>query len=321
MKFKKRGAAASGNMPNRRREQLFDSSSSKSRASTQDLSDRYTFRRNRTITGSSSAQIMSSNELNADLRSPRAHVHHLTSLRRRLLLYFAIAVTAVLGLYILLSQMIATEVFQVKNVPLLSDKQHELYQATMEEYFGARPAERLRFALDEKRLTSHMQAEHPEIQTLSVEQSKIGEAVVSIVAREPLARWSIASSDQYVDGEGVVFANNFYAQPSLQIVDESGVRVSSGQLVASNRFLAFIGKLLAAANQQGMTITKVTLPLATTRQVELTTLGKVTKYKVSVDRSAGQQVEDISRIIKYLDQRGLAPAYVDVRLQSKAFYK
>ena len=144
---------------------------------------------------------------------------------------------------------------------------------------------------------------------------------MSIVARQPLAHWNIDESDQYVDGEGVVFANNYFAQPSLQIIDENGVQVNSGQLVASNRFLGFIGRLLASANGQGLTVEKVTLPLATTRQVEVALVGKPTKFKVSVDRSAGQQIEDISRIIRYLDQRGIAPEYVDVRLQNKAFYK
>lgn len=321
MKFKKKGGDKSDSLPNRRRDQSSGGAHSTSRPSAQDLSDRYTFRRNRTITGSSSAQIMSPNELNADLRSPRAHVHHLTSLRRRLLLYLVLVGAAAFGLYMLLSQMVASEVFQVKDVPVLSDSQQQEYRETMEQYYNARPAERLRSLLDEKRLTSHMQAEHPEIQYLSVEQSKIGEAVVAIVARKPLAHWNIDASDQYVDGEGVVFATNYFAQPALQIVDENGIQVNSGQLVASNRFLGFIGRLLASANTQGLTVAKVTLPLATTRQIEVALVGKSTKFKVSVDRSAGQQVEDISRIIRYLDQHGIAPEYVDVRLQNKAFYK
>ena len=319
MKFK-RGSSASDNVPNRRRDQPA-ADGGKNRPSSQDLSERYAFRRNRTITGSSSAQIMSPNELNANLRSPRSHVHHLTSLRRRLVLYFVAACAGAFGLYVLLAQTAATETFQVKNIPVLSASQQQAYRDSLEEYYGARPIERLRFNLDEQRLTSHMQADHPEIKSLAVEQSGIGKVVVAITARQPLARWTINANDQYVDGDGVVFANNYFAQPNLQIVDETGIRVSSGQLVASNRFLGFIGRVLASANQQGLSVEKVTLPLATTRQVEVILQGSPTKYKVSVDRSAGQQVEDIARLTKYFSQHGITPEYADVRLQNKAFYK
>ena len=316
----KRSNKKSDNVPGRRRQQSGSEALSQ-RPSAEDLSGRYAFRRNRTITGSSSSQIKSSNEQNADLCSPRAHVHHLTSLRRRLLVYFFIVGAASFGLYVLLSQTVATEIFQVKGAPAIASAQQEAYRSTMEEYYTARPAERLHFLLDEERLTSHMQAKHPEIQSLLVNQSKIGEAVVSIAARQPVARWSIESADQFVDGEGVVFAKNYFATPALQIVDESGARIGTGQLVASNRFLGFVGRLLSSANERGMSVVKVTLPAATTRQVEVLFNGTPTKYKVSVDRSAGQQVEDISRIVKYMGERGLAPEYVDVRLESKAFYK
>src|SRR6478736_2133426 len=113
MKFRKKAKGKSNGLPNRRRDQS-PSNTAKTRPSAQDLSERYTFRRNRTITGSSSAQIMSPNELNADLRSPRAHVHHLTSLRRRLLMYFVLVGGATFALYLLLSQTVASETFQVK---------------------------------------------------------------------------------------------------------------------------------------------------------------------------------------------------------------
>jgi len=320
MKFGKKGGKNATNIPARRRDQGANNAVN-SRPSAQELSDRYAFRRNRTITGSSSAQIMSSNELNAQLVSPRAHVHHLTSLRRRLLFYFLLVGAVAFGLYILLSNTVASETIQVKDAPVLTESQQDEYRTTMEEYYNARPLERLAFVLNEDRLTSHMQAEHPEVKALSVQQTKIGEALVSITVRQPLARWSINSSDQYVDGEGVIFTTNYFAAPSLQIVDESGVQVGSGQLVASNRFLGFVGRLLSSAHDRGLAVVKVTLPVATTRQVEVIFEGKPTKYKISVDRSAGQQVEDISHIIPYLDSHGLTPEYVDVRLESKAFYK
>ena len=320
MALGKKKNTSSNSLPNRRRQQPGDTSHN-NRPSAQELSERYAFRRNRTITGSASAQVASSNEMNAELRSPRAHVHHLTSLRRRLLTYLFVVGLGALGLYVLLAQTVATQVFQVKDVPVVNASEQLSYQKAMEEYYVARPVERLRFMLNESRLLSHMQAAHPEVKGISIEQSKIGEADVIITARQPIAKWSFDTSDQFVDGEGVVFAKNYFEAPSLQIVDNSGAGVGTNRLVASNRFLGFVGRLLSSATERGLRVATVTLPSGTTRQVEVALEGKRTKYKVSVDRSAGQQVEDISRIVKYLEVRRLTPGYVDVRLKGKAYYK
>lgn len=300
-----------------RRQQLPSKEPSRVR---QDEADRYAFRRNRTLTGSSSAKVASSIELHAEFRSPRAHVHHLTSFRRRLLGYLGLIVILASGVYLLLSQLVATQYFQVAGVQVLPDNRQSEYRNTMEQYYAARPTERIRVLLDEERLLSHMQATHSEIRSVDIMQSGLGEANITIVARKPIARWSIGNDDRYVDGSGVVFSENFYESPDLTIVDDSGAQVDSGELVASNRFLGFVGRLLNAANERQLTVSKVTLPAFTTRQVEVVFGGK-TRYKVSVDRSAGQQVEDIDRILTYLEKRNITADYVDVRLEGKAFYK
>ena len=46
-----------------------------------------------------------------------------------------------------------------------------------------------------------------------------------------------------------------------------------------------------------------------------------TYFKVSLDRGTGVTAEDISRMLKYLQDRGLTPGYVDVRVEGKAYYQ
>ena len=297
-------------------------SENSSRPSPSDLADRYTFRRNRTITGSSSARISSSTELNADLRSPRAHAHHLTTLRRRLLTYFSAVATICFVLYLLVSQLVASMVVRVDGAELTAATQQAGYIKAIEEYYAARPIERLRFLLNTQELTSHVQASHPEVKALRVEPGKeLGEASVVIDARHAIARWSIDGANRYVDEEGIVFAQSYFERPALQIIDNSGIRATGTEAVASNRFLGFVGRTISSSRQQGLIITKVTIPTLTTRQVVLNLKGKTTYYKFSIDRSVGQQVEDMARIDRFLERRGIKPTYVDVRVEGKAFYK
>ena len=287
-----------------------------------DLSSRHSFRRNRTLTGSSSAQVASSGELNAELRSPRAHVHHLTSLRRRLTFYFVCVLVAAFGLYLLVSQLVAGLTVKVSGIDLLPGNDKTAYHEAIESYYAARPVERLRFLLNETALTSHVQATRPEVKKLSIEPgSELGQAVAAVVPRHAIARWSFESSERYVDATGVVFSRNYGPAPSLKIVDNSGIEASSSQVVASNRFLSFVGQLISGANGNSLTVAKVTIPAFTTRQVAVTLKGERTEYRLSVDRSVGQQVEDMARVHRYLKRNGITPRYVDIRVEGKAFYK
>lgn len=306
-------------VPARRRT---DAVSGQERPSSSDLAERYAFRRNRTLTGSSSAHIASSVELNAELKSPRAHAHHLTRLRRHMFAYFMLVLIAAFGLYSLLVQLVATESIQVRDVSLLPASDNSAYTKAIEQYYVARPAERLRFLLKEDDLLHHIQATHPEVESIQVEQGgTLGEAAVIINARQPIARWSIDGDNQYVDGSGIVFSRNYYSDPGLQIVDNSGARVDSNRLIASNRFLGFIGRVVSGSSSSGLSVNAVTIPPGTTRQIIVTLKGSMVQYKLSVDRSAGQQVEDMARVSKYLADRSLAPGYVDLRIAGKAYYK
>lgn len=319
--FGKRGASApDSSLPGRRRA---DAASGRERAATEDLSNRYAFRRNRTLTGSSSARITSSNELNAELRSPRAHVHHLTSLRRRLLTYFIGVATASFGLYVLVSQLVATTNISIDAAPSAVSSDTQAYNAAFESYYGARPVERFRFLLDRPALLSHVQSSRPEVGSLRIEPGAApGEASVIVNTRKPIARWSINGTNQYVDRDGVVFTKNYHDEPHLQIIDDSGLDAASSELIASDRFLGFIGLVVAKSATYGLDIDTITIPALTTRQVVISLAGQGgTQYKLSVDRSPGEQVEDIARITKYLSANSLKPGYVDVRIAGKAYYR
>ncbi|HEU5121946.1 MAG TPA: hypothetical protein VFT59_03800, partial [Candidatus Saccharimonadales bacterium] len=85
-------------------------------ATPDDLDQRYNFRRNRTLTGSSSSQVASVNEGNAQLKSPRVQAHELMKRRRRLGGLFGIALLSGLGIYLLLLQFTATAVVNTTGI-------------------------------------------------------------------------------------------------------------------------------------------------------------------------------------------------------------
>ncbi|MDB5177904.1 MAG: hypothetical protein JWO61_287 [Candidatus Saccharibacteria bacterium] len=294
---------------------------SKQRATDDELSERYAFRRNRTLTGSSSSRVVSSSEGNAQLKSPRVHAHHLALQRRQIGMMLGVILLVVLGLYILISQFTAQATVSIKNTAQTSAIQ-STYEPIIQEYYGQHPIERLRFLLNPRTFLTFLQTKAPEVESVQVESaSHFATSQFTITPRHPITGWTINGTQQYVDANGTAFVRNYYAAPQVQIVDNSGVPVTAGQAVASNRFLGFVGRLVGFAEQRGYTVEQVLIPVGTTRQIDVKIKDIPYSIKCSIDRPAGEQAEDLDKSIRYLRQRGITPSFIDVRVSGKAFYR
>lgn len=278
------------------------------------------FRRNRTLVGSLSPQVHSASELNGDLRSPRAHVHHLTAHRRKLTTVFLVVIIGACSLTWLLYEFTAGIHVSPTASGIVINEQR--YQKAISDYFAMHPLERLRFMLNDKELTSYLATVVPEISS-AVTNGTVGFATsqFDLTFRQPVAGWLIGSKQYYVDQDGVSFLVNYFEQPQVKIVDQSGVPQTTGTTVASSRFLRFIGKTVTLAKADGLVVNQAIIPVGTTHQVEVIVAGHTYPVKMSLDRPVGEQVEDMSHALRYLDARGQQPSYIDIRVSGKAYYK
>lgn len=280
------------------------------------------FRRNRTLTGSVSSRIGAAGEQQSNLKSARVRAHELTDQRRRIagVLVVIVAVGGLLA--VLLWQFTARVAIEVPNVGRSVAVDTAKYDTVIQEYYGLHPFERLRFATNEERLTSYVQATTPEVKSVALDGS-VGftESKVVITMRQPVAGWKIDTAQYYVDGQGVSFTTNYFGSPSVQIVDQSGVRLEAGTAIASNRFLGYVGRTVSTAAQQGLIVEQVIIPVGTTREIDLRIRGVSSYIKLLIDRPVGRQIEDLTRALAYLKSKGQEPTYIDVRVSNKAFYK
>lgn len=104
--------------------------------------------------------------------------------------------------------------------------------------------------------------------------------------------------------------------PTVQIVDENG-----GNEVSS-RVKDYVGMLEADTLEMGQEVDRVVLPEKKARELDVYLKGRTEYYKVNIDRETGVAVEDMVRMMKYLDENGITGVnYVDIRVEGKAFYK
>jgi cell division septal protein FtsQ len=271
------------------------------------------YRRNQTLSGVSRTSI-------AD--SPRGQAHQLTIHRRKIGGLFGIVLVAVIFLGILVSQLMAQVSVTSSTKQLSAPFDGATYEKVVDSYLGLHPAERLRFALNETALSAYVSTSLPEVESIKVSGVKdIVDTQFAVTFRQPVAGWQINGNQFYVDAAGVVFETNYYDAPTVQIVDESGVSPEEGTTVAGSRLLGFLGKVVSQVGERGYTVTQSILPAGMTRELDIQLKDTAGRIKLSTDRGAGEQVEDMARSLTYLKSKNITPEYIDVRVSGRAAYK
>lgn len=103
--------------------------------------------------------------------------------------------------------------------------------------------------------------------------------------------------------------------PTVTIVDEN---VGNN---LSERAKLFVARLEKDAKDYNLEIDHVVLPYQKARELDIYFKDRGEYYKMTTERGSAVQMEDAERMIRYLDEKGLHPSYVDLRVEGKAYYK
>ncbi len=278
------------------------------------------YRRGRTLAGSTSHTLRAADTRALSNATPREKVHHLTNLRRKLSFILSISVVMVIALLVFLQQFTASA--HVEFSGDVRAQPTEAYEQSIQEYLTQNPLERVRFNLDVDKLNAFVVARQPEVELVT--PGGYVEPVTSsfsVKLRKPVVSWQVEDKLYFVDAHGVSFTENSHDNPQVKIIDNSGVEHTSGTAIASARFLTFVGKAVALAEKSGLKVTQVAIPAGTSRQVQLTVDGHAYPIIMSIDRAAGEQVEDMERAITFFDKQGRTPQYIDLRVKGKVFFR
>lgn len=197
----------------------------------------------------------------------------------------------------------------------VSKEQDTQYLEIASQYLVEHPSERFSWSRRDNSLTEYIQILYPEVESVQI-RGGFGVGKLYIEIRQPVAVWKTTAGSSFVDKNGAVFEKNYYADPNITINDQSG----SGAI--SQRFLQFIGKIIAGVDSSGVgQVEKVAIPAGAIRYVEITLSGKSYPIKIQTDRDADAQVADVVNMVKYLEKNSITPSYVDVRVKNRGFWK
>ena len=286
--------------------------------------DSYAFRRSRTITGSTAEAVRSATESRAQLKSPRLHEHSLRKHRRKLGSYLFVSLIAAGLLWYMIASYIGNQLIVVTPADQATHSRLDVerYRNISNEYFAGHPFERLSFTLDENAFSEYVRTKAPEIAQAEIDKTgSPGDATLLVTLREPVVGWTIKGQQYFVDADGGAFTKNYFAAPTVVVTDKSGITAQSG-VVVSQKQLRFIGRVISLTNASGAGVVEsVELPPNSTRQVDIKLKDRNYIIKTNVDRDPAGQAADIVNTLRYIDAKGIVPAYLDIRVSSKAFYR
>ena len=251
--------------------------------------------------------------------SERSENQKLVIRRRKLGAFFVILAIFISLISIFLFQFIS-KVSVVSN----ESKSQNLskYEKSVEEYLNINPSERILSNLNKNALLESLQKDYPEVLSISdIKFNGLTSYKIYLDFRKPVASWLVDGKEFFVDSEGVSFSVNNFEKPSLNIIDDSGAIVSNGKNVASSSFFSFIGKLVSAANKQGLEVSKIRIPPLSLRQVEVSVKGVSYFARMSTADSAEGQIINFKKAIEYFRTHKISPNYIDLRIEGKGYYK
>ena len=251
--------------------------------------------------------------------SERSENQKLVIRRRKLGAFFVILAIFISLISIFLFQFIS-KVSVVSN----ESKSQNLskYEKSVEEYLNINPSERILSNLNKNALLESLQKDYPEVLSISdIKFNGLTSYKIYLDFRKPVASWLVDGKELFVDSEGVSFNVNNFEKPSLNIIDDSGAIVSNGKNVASSSFFSFIGKLVSAANKQGLEVSKIRIPPLSLRQVEVSVKGVSYFARMSTADSAEGQIINFKKAIEYFITHKISPNYIDLRIEGRGYYK
>lgn len=296
-------------------------SSSTTRKKSSDASSRG-FKRGRSMPGATSSGIRSADKNALRAATPREKINHLAYIRRVVTTTLGVLLAGTILLFIVVHQFTATVKLDYKYSSSIAYISND-YIESIQSYLKSHPTERIRFLLDDAKLTEHVQHSFPEIASIT-HGGNDGFATTSfeVDVRDPVVSWKVSDTTYYVDAEGVSFTRNYFDEPSVDIIDNSSIQYTPGTAIASERFLSFVGRIIANIEKGSKyTVTEIEIPTGTTRQVKVYIKGYDYPAFVSIERGPAVQAEDIKQSIGYIESHDKKPNYIDVRVEGKAFYR
>jgi len=172
-------------------------------------------------------------------------------------------------------------------------------------------------------INSQLKKDNYQIAKAEVSRIPFNTIKVTVTEQKPSILWQSDTTLSILTEDGRAYAgepNNELKQTLPIVIDSTNLPVRAGEKIVSESFVKFVNKLHTQLPQKGVKATTYQVEQSTTEIFVTTDSG----YKIRFDtsRSIEDQLIDLVTVLDLLKKQGKKPLeYIDLRINSKAFYK
>lgn len=230
-----------------------------------------------------------------------------------------------LGFFLQLNSNVRVQsVGSAKGQLFLRDKR--VYQAAANDAF--KPLlNRNKLTVNTAKINKDLKAKFPELQAVSVSLPISGNQPAVFIQPATPKLLLVSKDGMYVldaSGRALISGNQVARLTDLGVPvvnDESGLSIDPGAIILPRDTVSFIGEVVGQLQAKGITLSGLTLPAGTN---ELHVKPEKVNYivKFNLHGNAREEAGAFLAVKQQLDaQRKVPGAYIDVRVENKAYYK
>lgn len=162
-----------------------------------------------------------------------------------------------------------------------------------------------RLETESERMQARQRMKRRQLTTIGTILTLVVVAVISIAAN-----WQ-----SWFEGGAEKKATGIEHVPTVTITDEGG----ANKIPARTR--EYVGRLERDFSDLGYKVEKAIIPKGKSREIDVYLAEQKMYFKLNLAKDSAVSAEDAVRTLRHLEKQGIKPAYIDVRVEGKVFYK
>lgn len=225
----------------------------------------------------------------------------------------------------LIYAVVASSLFKVKKIELEGNQtlNSDSLKSQIQSVVGSSILNQNILFVSESQINQLLKTNNYQISQAKIERKPFNTIKVTITEQKPSVIWRSGNKVSIFTEDGRAYTGepNQTLLSSLPTVeDTTNLPVRSGEKTVSEQFVKFVGDIYTQLPQKGVEIQVMQIEETTTELIVVTKQG----YKIKFDttRPVSEQVTDLIAVLDLIKkQNKKITQYIDLRINSKAFYK
>ncbi len=226
---------------------------------------------------------------------------------------------------VLFYAVVASSLFKIKKIEITGNQtlNSEALRSQVQAVVGSSLLNQNILFVSGSQINKQLKTDNYQIAQAKIERIPFNTIKVVITEQKPSILWRSGNKVSVFTQDGKAYSgepNQTLLNSLPTVEDTTNLPVKAGEKIVSEQFVAFVVDAYAQLPQRGVEVSSMQIEETTTELIVVTKQG----YKIRFDttRPLSEQLTDLTAVLDLLKkQNKKITQYIDLRINSKAFYK